>query len=48
MNGATLELTYDEDLDTGSAPVPVAFPVTVAGARRPIRQCTGDRVPVGG
>ncbi|MYE14193.1 MAG: hypothetical protein F4X99_21535, partial [Gammaproteobacteria bacterium] len=34
VNGATLALVFDEDLDTGSVPAPGDFHVTVAGSRR--------------
>ena len=33
-NGATLTLTFDQDLDGGSVPAPGRFRVTVDGARR--------------
>ena len=34
--GTTLVLTFDEHLDTGSAPAPGAWTVTVGGARAPV------------
>ena len=36
VDGATLTLTFDETLDTNSAPAPGAFHVTVNGARRDV------------
>ena len=36
VNGASLVLTYDEALDTGSAPARIDYTVTVAGSQRDI------------
>ena len=36
VNGASLTLTFDEDLDAGSVPAPADFYVTVAGSRRSV------------
>ena len=46
VSGATLTLTYDEALDTGSVPAGSAFTVTVAGSMRPL--ATTNPVSVAG
>ena len=46
VNGATLVLTYDEDLDTNSTPAASAYAVTVAGSPRSL--AASDPVTVSG